>query len=238
MHYKVYQGKITGPSTHNRVVKFMDQIDDCFCLDNFLTEEQLKIYDNAVANSDEHRYSQFDYGPFANQLICKYTTISQFNDAIDLTKNIVRQLFDNIEFEISNLTCSTLFLPWDIHCDMFVDQCAPGFKPFYQLLIPLHDVDSRTIIFDQCSNGYNDFYLYKQKNSKLEHSVDQFFWDKNLSMCWPEDREFLSIKKVMPYQRRGQVQGFARQNFHSSDNFHTRGIKQKSFVHSKIDIKI
>ena len=64
------------------------------------------------------------------------------------------------------------------------------------------------------------------------------FWEENLSMCWPQDREYVSLKQVMPYQRRGQIHGWPCKYFHSSDNFHTRNLTYKDLVLGNDSIEV
>jgi hypothetical protein len=55
-------------------------------------------------------------------------------------------------------------------------------------------------------------------------------------MCWPEDREWLSIRKILPAQAAGQLIGFKRNIWHSSDNFYLKNIKSKSFIQVLVDL--
>ena len=111
-----------------------------------------------------------------------------------------------------------------------------GSAPWYTFIVPLDNYDSRTVIFDQSAADYNDFYKYKQNNGKCEHPVDQQFWQENLSHCWPEDREYLSVKHVSEPWTAGSAVFFRRNFFHSSDNFHTKKIGPKKFLQILTDL--
>jgi len=210
-----------------------------FFIENFFSEDELSVYESAIQTREPGTDHVAPYGPFANQLISNYINFIDDEKSLNLTKLKFNSLFSNFEtdYKISCLMRVKLFLPWDVHNDLHLKAVAHGFSPLYNFLIPLEDVQSRTIVFDQFSSEYNDFHTYKSLHQPVEIPVDKDIWEENLSMCWPEDRLYLSLQKIMPYQRRGQLHAIARKQFHSSDNFHTRGIKHKSFIQVWVDIK-
>lgn len=213
-------------------------MEDTFCIDHFFGEEEMQQIDQIVP-----KYLGQDiihsYGVFPNQVIANIANLTTDVELNLLLESKYLKLFDfdQIKYSISTVQKVTLFLPWDIHSDLLLPTVKEGYAPYYNFLIPIHDVQSRTIIFNQMSNEYSDFYLYKKDHAVLDNPIDQQTWDNNLSMCWPNDRLYLSIKQMLPYQRRGQILGFRRNLFHSSDNFHTRGIKSKTFIQIRLDIK-
>jgi len=160
-----------------------------------------------------------------------------------ITDILLNEFADDIS--VREITFQQLYLPWDIHCDLtredmneksiYKSKNNSEYVPFYNVLIPLHDVDSRTIIFDQKSTEYNDFWKFKKYNPKAINPVDESLWEEYLDMCWSEDREWLSIKKIMPPQQAGQLIAFRRHFFHSSDNFHKRNIANKHFLQFLLD---
>jgi len=167
-----------------------------------------------------------------------------FSPAVKEIENIVLNEFEDGVF-IREMTFQQLYLPWDIHCDLTREDIAQNnackshgienYTPFYNVLIPLHDVDSRTMVFQQESTEYNDFWRFKENNPKADTPVDKSLWDEYLDMCWPDDREWLTIKKILPAQKAGQLIAFKRNFFHSSDNFHKRNIASKHFIQILLD---
>ncbi len=210
-----------------------------FSIENFFSCDDLSIYESAIEKHGPGVDRITPHGPFANQLISNYVNIINDSDSLNLTKLKLGSLFDNFEnnYTISCLMRVKLFLPWDVHNDLHLKSVAKGFKPLYNFLIPLEDAKSRTIVFDQYSQEYNDFHTYKKLHQPIDNPVDQNIWEENLSMCWPEDRLYLSLQTIMPYQQRGQLHAIAREQFHSSDNFHTRGIQSKSFIQIWLDVR-
>lgn len=175
--------------------------------------------------------------------------LKDFSDLLPLMTETVKKVSEYFENNIvvREIAFQQLYLPWDIHCDLtredlnkkniYENSHSDSYVPFYNILIPLHDVDSRTIIFNETSTEYNDFWKYKKDNPKSKNPVDEKIWKQYLDMCWAEDREWLSIKEILPSQKSGQMLAFRRHFFHSSDNFHQRGVKSKHFIQLLLDKK-
>ena len=202
---------------------------DCFSYENFFSAEDLTRIEESVHRHEPGVDQVMPYGPFANQLIANSVPL---NDEIELIAWLHDRIKPTVDqpFVINRIMRVRLFLPWDVHSDFYQSQCQPGHKPYYCFLIPLDNVQSRTIIFDQATDGSDTFSDYKQLHGKSINPPSEEFWQENLSMCWPQDREYVSIKKIMPWQTRGQLNGFPCQHFHSSDNFHTRFSQPKDFI--------
>jgi len=208
--------------------------DDFIELENFFSSQDLEKFEKAIAELEPGVDHVVAHGPFANQLITNYINLLP-NPAIKKwVYDFMRQLMGQ-DISIGSIVRIKLFLPWDIHADYYAERCESGYQPYYNFLIPLEDIDSATIIFDQTTNSANNFSEYKQTHEKCQTPIDIDFWNKHLSMCWPQDREYVSLKHVMPLQRRGQLLGFPRRFFHSSDNFNVKHGVSKSFVQIRVD---
>lgn len=208
--------------------------DDFIEIDAFFTESDLSRFETVIAGLGPGVDRVVPHGPFANQLITNYLDLFVDPDLRDWVQRFMEDLFQS-PVSVESITRIKLFLPWDIHADFYLERCRPGFQPYYNFLIPLEDIDSATVIFDQYTCGSNDFSEYKKAHGKTHAPVDLEFWNNNLSMCWPHDREYVSLKHVMPRQRRGQLLGFPRRFFHSSDNFNVKHGTSKSFVQVRVD---
>lgn len=207
---------------------------DIIELENFFCDTDLERFNISAAKFGAGFDSVVKHGPFADHKIANYVDLITDIDLVSALTARFQDLMGNATI-ISTLAKVTLFFPWDIHADFYLDRCTLGYTPYYNFLAPLEDVESRTIIFHQTTQGPNDFHTYKQNNEKTDYPVDPEFWQENLSMCWEEDREYVSLQHVMKHQRKGQLLGFPRKFFHSSDNFHLRGIQSKSFLQIRID---
>lgn len=203
--------------------------DDFIELENFFSDQDLQKFEKASAELEPGFDHIFPHGAFANQCVANYINLLPNLAVKNWVYDFIHQLLGP-DVSIANLTKIKLFLPFDIHADWYSERCEPGHQPYYNFLIPLEDIDSSTIIFDQTTDSFNNFSEYKQCHEKCQNPIDIDFWNKHLSMCWPEDREYVSLKHVMPLQRRGQLLGFPRRFFHSSDNFKAKHGRSKSYV--------
>lgn len=207
---------------------------DIFVYENFFDRNFIKLLFDEVQTNGESVDFIDNIGIFKGQLIAKQklfenVSLPNLNIALEKIKNIFdcSIIFREILFQ-------TLYLPWDIHSDWTPQDSS---ESYYNLLIPLQDVESRTIIFDQRSSDTKHFYIYKQQKEKCANPIPVDIWEENLNFCWAEDREYLSIKQIMPYQKTGQLMGFLRDYYHSSDNFHTKNIGPKYFLQILVDRK-
>jgi hypothetical protein len=200
---------------------------DIFVIDNFFNHQLI-----ADVWHECQRFKSVDFvdrhGVFKDQLISKQTHIDIKNTEpfLNILLEQIRSNFDR-DVEWDEIVYSQLFLPWDIHCDLIRPNTT---NPFVNLLIPFNTVNSSTVIFNERSPGFNDFWKYKKDYQKQETPVPEDIWQKHLSMCWPDDREWLSIKEILPTQTVGQLIGFKRDLWHSSDSFHLKGVGVKHFL--------
>jgi len=207
--------------------------EECFCIDNFLSEEELANVEKTIVTNESGRDFVVPNGPWAGKLTANYVNLID-TDLVDYFNSKLADVMPRT-FNIVGLQRIKLFLPWDVHSDVYMNEISKGHEPYYNLLIPLDNVLSRTIIFDQTTDGPTDFYSYKQTHAPVADPVDEQFWQEHLSMCWPEDRQYVTLKKDMPWQRRGQLNGFPIKYFHSSDNFHTKFNEPKCFIQIRLE---
>ena len=164
------------------------------------------------------------------------------DDIPDITQSVINHALKIFKSPviITEIVYSTLYLPWDIHADLSGSadhtNLANNRKPYYNMLIPFQDVESRTIIFNQQADKYDAFYKYKENNPPLDNPETLESWNQYLDMCWPDDRRWLTIKEVLPTQRLGQLIAFKRQLYHSSDNFHSKNVGPKKFLQILTDL--
>jgi len=202
---------------------------ECFCIDHFFSVGEMNLLEQLILKNGNEEANIADEGPFAGKLIVAYVPLSGDNN---IKSFLYEKLLNTLpkKFIIGQVTRVKLYLPWDIHSDYYTKQVPEGYVPYYNLLIPLDDVESRTIVFDQFTNSDPNFSVYKKTHKPVENPVDEKFWNDNLSMCWPQDREYVTVKEILPWQRRGQLVGFPSKYFHSSDQFHLRFNYPKSFI--------
>lgn len=213
-------------------------LSDVFVIEDFFTQQHVDQLFSACQQLPAGDPFVDQHGVFKGQLVSEQKFLNEdelSQDVFASTVDKVKSVFP-VNTYIIEAVYSKLYLPWDIHSDYLNSDRQKIQQPFYNVLIPLHDVDSRTFIFDQTADNYNDFYMYKEHNQPVDNPVSEETWNEYLDYCWPEDRQYLSVNTQLPAQRAGQLVAFRRHFFHSSDNFHKRNTGPKHFVQFLLDI--
>ena len=209
-------------------------LEDVFVIENFFQRSFIQDLWHELAALPPGQDFVDRHGVFKDQLVARQTFVDTNTVGSSLAKTLDRvKDFLQVPVIWREIDYVKLYLPWDIHCDLVRSDHD---RPYYNALIPLHDVDSQTVIFKETSPGFNHFWQYKQCSEKSKTPVPKDIWDHYLSMCWPEDREYLSLHTIMPPQRAGQLIMFRRHFWHSSDSFHLRGAGPKHFLQLIIDL--
>lgn len=211
-------------------------MDDIIVKENFFSEDLIERLNVDLEKLSPGNDFIDPVGIWAGQLIANQRPLTRdeaFNSSVKELIDLILPVFESHSF-ISAISYNKLYLPWDIHTDSNRRQSFTE-KPYYNVLIPLHSVDSRTIIFNEYSEDYNEFFKFKQTNNKSINPVSLEIWNKYLDMCWDDDRLWLSIKNILPVQNAGQFIAFKRKFFHSSDNFHKRINGPKRFLQIIVD---
>ena len=81
--------------------------------------EEIETIINSLPNQDVIP----SYGPFANQLLGK---LKKSNKLMGLLINKIKPLIPSEQFSISKATRTKLFLPWDIHNDLHLEEVEEG----------------------------------------------------------------------------------------------------------------
>jgi hypothetical protein len=210
----------------------MTPFNNIFEIADFLSPQEIE-----QVESSANQWTMVDHfsngGKYATGTLIAKQAVYNWNDqdpCAEILKSKLDTLFDS--YRVAEIVLQQLHLPWDVHTDYVRPGCVT--EPYYSIILPLTECDSRTILFDQTAT-YNDFYKFKQVNQKIANAVDLDFWRNNLSHCWDEDREYLSLRYVSRSWRRGDLFSFRRNILHSSDNFHTRMSTPKRFIQILID---
>ena len=202
--------------------------------ENVLTAEQLLACKNRLLSSQHEKTELFDtHGVWKGRTVTTqlWAPTDQADSIFaDITHTLSELLPEPFVIEQGQILQS--HLAYDIHTDYYIKvdhQLQPlSGTPYYTVIIPTETVDSHTVVFDQ-SADYNDFYLYKQKNDRLEHPESSELWNTHCSHCWPKDREWLTIESVLPWKL-GSLIAFDRERFHCSDNFTKQLSVKEAFV--------
>ena len=129
------------------------------------------------------------------------------------------------------------YYPYDVHTDGAAtdDNGAKIFKEGYDaawtFIIPLENYNSNTIIFDQNSEDCKvPWQWIKKYDPPVLDSITNSVYNEYLTHAMTrEHSRYFSIKEIFPWKK-GSISGTSRNNFHCSDYFIGRGIKEKRAI--------
>jgi hypothetical protein len=213
--------------------------------DEFFSESDLELMDYEIAELRKHIDPvelKFDYGVFPGETMSNHIVI---DGAFKwwLTDRIKQSGYVNQDFIVGGCNAVTLYKPFDIHNDYIYRYFNGGkeWVPWMNFIIPLSDTNSKTVVF----NEYNTqdratypFNQYKDDHGTVDNPVAKDIWDANCSHCWETDREYVSLQKIMPEQKRGMLTGLKSKFYHCSDHFHLTDPNPKQFIHVRTGIHV
>jgi hypothetical protein len=139
---------------------------------------------------------------------------------------------------IQNNVLLQSLIPYEVHCDCGWLKPNEDETMFYVFVIPFETVNAKTITFDQTAD-YLHFVDYKKFNAPLppDQCITVEEYEKHLSHCWPQEREYLSIDSIFDWEA-GSIFMFDARRWHSSNNFNADGVSEKNALVLMSNIKI
>ena len=215
---------------------FLDD-EDFFSIDGFFAKELVDAVSEEMSDNPGQDFID-KHGVWQGKKIATYRKmVSECWQYPNLSKmlDMVTDAFSRSDLRWHYVNYQLLYLPWDIHSDW---ESTGDRVTYYNLVIPLEDAEASTILFDQRLSGSRNFSDYKDNNQPLADPVPEDVWNQHLGMCWPHDRPYLSIREILPKQRKGQLQGFRSDIIHSSDNFHEKMAGPKKFIQAMLSVPL
>jgi hypothetical protein len=118
--------------------------------------------------------------------------------------------------------------PYKLHTDV-IHKNTYG-TPEYTLLIPVDDIESSTIIFNESMKDSNEFEVYKKSNTQYDElQLDEDLCKKQLSHLHIEDLKYLTLKEKFDWSP-GALFAFDRSLYHCGDNFLINGLESKRCI--------
>ena len=193
-----------------------------FEIDNFLSAGELEKTIENVNNSIDLKHdltNKQGVWQGKDEGTHHWVATDKLSSAFQIVEQKLQTILEPFTIEAAQIL--QVKLGSDLHTDYAVkrnqqEQELDG-DPYYTLIIPHHDYNSHTIVFEQ-SADYNNFYMYKEHNKPLENYISNKDWQQYCSHCWPEDQTYLTLDKACRWKK-GKLLGFDRRRWHCSDNF-------------------
>jgi hypothetical protein len=128
------------------------------------------------------------------------------------------------------------FLPGELHNDYEYVKCTDTEVGWYFFLIPFETCPTSTVVVNQIGMKTH-FIDYKSEHEPLpeDQRMTEEDYKKYMSHCWPQERDYISLREIIPWTAGGLIAVDIRY-FHSSDNFLANGmtVKKSLTMMSKI----
>lgn len=208
---------------------------DTRTIDNFLSDEEIKTAEDFImttctpwenwnpADNKEGKvmsghYYVFDYYDVKNKII----------------KDILQPKFDKefgSDIYIQQIHIFDSYDPYKIHSDVDsggnIVPTAPN--PAWTLIIPLFDVDSNTIVFNEQDPVKSPEHYMRKTKSLGKHSIDFDTYKKYFSHVPFDYFRWLTIENIFKWKK-GSCFAASRYKFHTSDNFLANGVTNKRAI--------
>jgi len=193
-----------------------------FEINNFLSNAELEQTINKVYSSIDLKHDLTNkHGVWQgkDEGTHHWVATDKLSSAFEIVEQKLATVLEPFTIEAAQIL--QVKLGSDLHTDYAVkknqeEQVLEG-DPYYTLIIPHYDYNSHTVVFNE-SADYNNFYMYKERNTPIENHISNADWQRYCSHCWPEDQHYLTLDKACSWEK-GKLLGFDRRRWHCSDNF-------------------
>jgi len=205
---------------------------DTRTIQNFLSDDEIEYIENFVMTSNEpwENWNPTDVEG-VKVMSGHYYVFDYYDEKNSSIKNILQPKFDKEfgkDLHIQQIHIFDSFDPYKIHSD--VDSAGDVVKeapnPAWTLIIPLFDVLSHTIVFNEQSEIKSPEHYMKTHKPYDKPTIDYNTYVKYFSHTPYSYYDWLSIEDIFQWKK-GACFAASRFKFHTSDNFLAHGIKNK-----------
>ena len=200
-----------------------------FVLPNCFSAEDIQQMDTILAESQkvEENYHEWPGPKYQKLISTKYRFDFHSPNPVSelIWKRIPNELLDHAIIPTSYKLHAVL--PGELHNDYEYAKCNDSEVGWYIYLVPFETYPTNTVVIDQW--GLKTHWIdYKANNQPIpvDQQVPEELYKKYFSHCWPQEREYITIKEIFPWQA-GSLIVIDMRYFHSSDNFLANGMTIK-----------
>ena len=195
--------------------------------ENFLSRDEIAFIEDQVLSLGDH-YDDIQNGIQHSY----YKTWSYYNKKFAPIKEILEPKFRkllNFNFVVDHSHILQSIEPYTIHTDWNQNRMIEKLTPAYTLIIPIQDVRSNTVVFNQHSTLKNFRQWVKEEHPPIlpkDEQITDEIREKYLTHIEAEWLRYVSLKEIFHWKP-GSIHAADRKYFHCSDNYHKNGIKEK-----------
>jgi len=203
-------------------------------IEKAFTSKEVKFIRSTVLSDTDTKLKEYIHdwaGPHQNKKMSDQYIFNpnKLTSVTDLIKQkLPNHISSNLSIDRSFLLTS--YIPYEIHCDYGWPICDDDEVPYYLILVTLNGEGSKTIVLDQMGE-YLHFVDYKNDHDKLpvDKQMSEEEFKKDFSHCWPQEREYISVKDIFNWSV-GSIVALDMRLFHLSNNFSTDDIDDKQCI--------
>ena len=208
---------------------------DSRIIENFLSDDELDMLEkHFLATDDKHE----NYNPHGKngEIIFSgtYYIIRYYEEKNKLVRDILQSKLEKEfgpDLKVQQIHVFDCFDPYNVHSD--IDSGGPPLPeapfPAWTLIIPLFDVNSHTITFNEGSKIKQPSFYIQETEPYSTHSIDNQTHQKYFSHIPYDFFQWLTVDKIFPWKR-GSLFAADRYKFHTSDNFLANGVSNKRAI--------
>jgi len=208
---------------------------DTRIIEKFLSDYELETIENHVKSTCTAWENWNPAGvPGEKIMSAHYYVFKYYDQEHQKIKDILQPKFEKEfgpDLHIQQIHIFDSFDPYKVHSDVDsggdIVPSAP--LPAWTFIIPLFDVDSYTIVFnEQDPVKVPEFYFEKTKPFD-KHSIDHVTYKKYFSHVPYDYFKWLTIEDIFKWKK-GSLFAASRYKFHTSDNFLANGVSNKRAI--------
>lgn len=225
---------------------YKNKIFDSKIYENFLSNEELDVFDKASRSDDIYFVHDTCMGPEAQRLFgedpethttAKYYIFDNFynnplwNPLVDILQPKLENTF-GAGIRASHIHVLESHFPYGLHNDAEQANMVIAPNPAWTLIIPLDDYPSKTYVFNERS-GYKDPWSWINEQNiqpNNDYSIDREDFEKDFAPLTDyELMRYLTVEITFPWKR-GSCFAADRYKYHCSDNYYNHGIRSKRAI--------
>lgn len=204
---------------------------DTRTIHNFLNDDEIDTIEKFLLSTVEP-WENWNQRSDGDKVMSGYYYVFQYYEEKNkVIKDILQPKFDKefgLDLYIQQIHIFDSYTPYTVHSDVDsggqISDTAPN--PAWTFIIPLFDIDSHTIVFNEQSEIKEpEAYFQKHKKSRtLLISDDEY--NKYFSHIPYDYFYYLTIEGIFKWKK-GSLFAASRYKFHTSDNFKANNVKNK-----------
>jgi hypothetical protein len=233
-------------STYIESDYYKDTQFDSLTIDNWLNDDELKIFKDAGYSEDSFKVRDTAMAPLAKfhydqdpeeHLTANYMIFSNFYDdpkwshLVDIIQPKLEKTFGNGIYA-SHIHLLDSHFPYGLHNDAEQSNMKIAPHPAWTLIVPLDDYDSTTYVFKERS-GVKDPVQWATQNNiprNEDMCVSREIYERDFAPITSEEPfHYLTVDSTFKWKK-GSCFAADRYKYHCSDNFFNHSVNSKQAI--------